>query len=75
MGLVSPKLIAISLVLLAAGVPVYTFFSPRKELRELKEAFLSAEAVSRRAYLQSQRFLAYPLAKIQARVGHPRFPR
>ncbi len=64
MALVSPKLIAISVVLLAAGVPVYAFFSPRKELTELKAAFLSAEAISHRAYLQSQRFLAYPLVKV-----------
>src|SRR5437879_12035727 len=39
MGLVSPRLIGISLVLLAIGVPIYTFFSPQKELVELKDAF------------------------------------
>src|SRR2546426_764654 len=65
MGLVSPRLIGISLILLAIGIPVYTFFSPRRELVELKDAFLSADAISRRAYLQGQRFLAYPLRLIQ----------
>src|SRR3989449_3110197 len=65
MGLVSPRLIGISLILLVIGFPVYTFFSPRKELVELKDAFLSADAISRRAYLQGQRFLAYPLRLIQ----------
>src|SRR5437899_1398415 len=65
MGLVSPRLIGISLILLVIGLPVYTFFSPRKELVELKDAFLSADAISRRAYLQGQRFLAYPLRLIQ----------
>src|SRR5213594_2069725 len=65
MGLASPRLIEISLILLAIGIPVYTFFSPRKELVELKDAFLSADAISRRAYLQGQRFLAYPLRLIQ----------
>src|SRR6059036_244981 len=65
MGLVSPRLIEISLVLLAIGIPIYAFFSPQKELVELKDAFWSAEAVSRRAYQQGQRFLAYPLRAIK----------
>lgn len=65
MVLVSPYLIAISLVLLAVGVPIYVFFSPRKELEDLKAAYLSAEAISRRAVRQSQRFLAYPLHKVK----------
>ena len=58
-------LIGISLLLLAVGIPVYTFFSPRKELQDLKAAYLSAEAISERAYHQSQRFLAYPLLKMR----------
>jgi len=65
MGLVSPRLIGISLVFLAIGIPIYAFFSPQKELVELKDAFWSAEAVSRRAYQQGQRFLAYPLRAIK----------
>jgi basic amino acid/polyamine antiporter, APA family len=65
MGLVSPRLIGISLVLLAVGVPIYVFFSPRKELVELKDAFWSAEAISRRAHTQGQRFLAYPMQLIK----------
>ena len=65
MGLVNPLLIGISLILLAIGVPVYVFFSPRHELQDLKAAFWSAEAISRRAYSQGERFLAYPLRKIQ----------
>src|SRR5437016_8460104 len=65
MGLVSPRLIGISLILLAIGIPIYAFFSPQKELVELKDAFWSADAVSRRAYQQGQRFLAYPLRAIK----------
>src|SRR5947208_683255 len=65
MGLVSPRLIGISLILLAIGIPIYAFFSPQKELVELKDAFWSAEAVSRRAYQQGQQFLAYPLRAIK----------
>ena len=64
-GLVSPRLIGISLILLAIGIPIYAFFSPQKELVELKNAFWSADAVSRRAYQQGQRFLAYPLRAIK----------
>jgi len=65
MGLVNPLLIGISLILLAIGVPVYVFFSPRHELQDLKAAFWSAEAISRRAYAQGEQFLAYPLRMIQ----------
>src|SRR3989475_949103 len=65
MLLVNPLLIGISPLLLAAGIPVYTFFSPRKELQDLKAVYLSAEAISERAYHQSQRFLAYPLLKMR----------
>ncbi|TLZ58714.1 MAG: amino acid permease [Methanobacteriota archaeon] len=65
MGLVNPLLIGISLILLAIGVPVYVFFSPRHELQDLKAAFWSAEAISRRAYAEGGRFLAYPLRMIE----------
>jgi amino acid transporter len=61
MLLVDPAQIAVSLVLLGVGVPIYVFFSPRKELKEVKEAFLSPESVARRAYRQSRRFLAFPV--------------
>ena len=60
---VSPVQIGISVVLLAAGLPIYAFFSPKSELGDLKAAFLSAEAISSRAYEQGLRFLALPLTK------------
>ncbi len=65
MALVNPLLIGISFGLLIIGIPIYVFFSPRQELVDLKEAFLSAESISRRAYAQGQRFLAYPLYRIK----------
>ena len=65
MLLVRPFEIGISLVLLGVGIPIYVFFSPRQELLDLKEAFLSADAISRRAYRQGQMFLAYPLRAVQ----------
>lgn len=69
---VDPVLILISLALLGVGVPIYAFFSPQKELTELKEAFLSAEAISSRAYRQGERFLAYPLTRLRQRLGRSR---
>jgi ribosomal protein S6 len=34
-------------------------------LEDLKAAYLSAEAISRRVVQQGERFLAYPLAKLR----------
>lgn len=65
---ITQQQIVISLVLLAAGVPVYTFFSPKKELVELKEGFLSEEATLERTYHQEQVFLAYVLQRIKLLV-------
>jgi len=65
MALVSPTVIAIAVVLLGVGIPIYAFFSPRKELEDLKAAFLSAEAISARAHRQSRRFLAFPLVELR----------
>ena len=63
--LVSPMQIAVSLALLAVGIPIYAFFSPKEELKELKTAFLSPEEVHSRAYRQATRFLAYPIHRIR----------
>ena len=55
----------ISLILLGAGVPLYVFFSPKKELHELKDAFLSRDAILERAYSQGERFLAHGLRHLK----------
>jgi APA family basic amino acid/polyamine antiporter len=60
MVLVDPTLILVSAGMLMVGVPVYALFSPKKELREMKEVFLSREAILRRTYEQGDRFLAHP---------------
>ena len=57
--------ILVSLMLLAVGVPLYAFFSPKKELQELKEAFLARDAILERAYDQGERFLAHGLRHIK----------
>ena len=61
---VTKQQVLISLLLLAVGVPIYAFFSPRKELLELKEAFLSEEAILERTYRQEKIFLAYVLQRV-----------
>jgi basic amino acid/polyamine antiporter, APA family len=61
MALVEPREIAISLVLLGVGVIVYSYFSPKKELSEAKAAFLSEEAILRRAARQRTAFLGHPV--------------
>jgi hypothetical protein len=65
MSQVGLQQISISLLLLVFGIPVYVLFSPKKELRGLKETFLSRDAVLRRAYEQGNRFLAYPVRIIE----------
>jgi len=61
MVLVNPTLILVSVLLLLAGVPIYALFSPKKELHELKESFLSRPAVLHRTYEQGNQFLAHPI--------------
>jgi APA family basic amino acid/polyamine antiporter len=59
--LVDPFEIAVSLGVLAVGIVVYAYFSPKKELTEARKAFFSEEAVLRRTAAQRTRFLAHPL--------------
>jgi hypothetical protein len=46
-------------------VPIYTFFSPKEELKEAKAAFFSKEAVLRRACRQAKTFLGIPIHKVK----------
>lgn len=64
-ALVNPRQIIISLALLAVGIPVYAFFSPKQELHDLKEAFLSNEAIWTRAQRQETRFLAHAMVGVR----------
>jgi hypothetical protein len=50
---------------LAVGVPLYVFFTPKKELHDLKEAFLAHDAILERAYDQGDRFLAHGLRHVK----------
>jgi amino acid transporter len=55
---VNGQQILTSVILFAIGVPVYVFFAPKKEQRELKEIFLSRDAILERTYHQGEVFLA-----------------
>lgn len=57
--------IALGLILLAVGLPIYIKYSPKKEITELKEALLSPENTLRRAYNEEERFLAHFLRHIK----------
>ena len=65
---VSPQQILVSALLLAVGVPVYVFFAPKEEQHELKEAFLSRDAILERTYHQGEVFLANIVRHIRWRI-------
>ena len=65
---VSLQQILVSVLLLAVGVPVYVFFAPKKEQHELKEAFLSRDAILERTYHQGEVFLANVVRHIKWRI-------
>ncbi len=53
--------IAIGVLLLLVGIPIYIKFSPKKELTEAEQAFLSEQNIFRRIYRQEHIFLAHVL--------------
>ena len=57
--------IALGLILLLAGVPIYVIYSPKKEITELKQELLSTESIIKRARSQEERFLANILMHIK----------
>ena len=57
--------IALGLVLLSVGLPIYVKYSPKKEMAELKDALLSRESILRNAYNQEERFLAHLLRHVK----------
>jgi amino acid transporter len=57
--------IFIGLAMLAAGIPIYVRYSPKKEITELKEVLLSRESILKRAYSQEERFLAHLLSHVK----------
>lgn len=46
-------------VVIALGVPLYVFFSPKTDIHHLKQLFLSEEAIFMREFQRTDRFLAH----------------
>jgi hypothetical protein len=57
--------LAIGVLLLLAGVPIYIKYSPKKEIAELKNVLLSRETILKRIYAQERVFLAHVLLHIK----------
>lgn len=57
--------IAIGIVLLLIGIPIYIKYSPKKELTEAKQDLLSRENILRRIYNQENIFLAHVLQHLK----------
>ncbi len=55
----SPLQLAVGALLLVIGIPIYVWFSPKKELTELKAALVSRQAILRRVYNEEHVFLAH----------------
>jgi amino acid transporter len=57
--------LAIGVLLLLAGVPIYIKYSPKKEIAELKNVLLSRETTLKKIYTQERVFLAHLLLHIK----------
>jgi basic amino acid/polyamine antiporter, APA family len=53
--------IAIGILLLIVGIPIYIKYSPKKELTEAKQAIISEQNIFLRMYRQEHVFLAHLL--------------
>ena len=53
--------IAIGLILILIGIPIYYAYSPKEEITELKNSLLSRSSILKKAHRQETRFLAYML--------------
>jgi amino acid transporter len=57
----TPLQLGVGLLMLLVGVPVYVWYSPKKELGQLKGALLSRQTAIKRFYAQEHVFLAHLL--------------
>jgi APA family basic amino acid/polyamine antiporter len=61
----TPVQLAIGVLLLLVGVPIYVKYSPKKEIAELKSRLLSRENILKRMYAQERVFLAHMLLHVK----------
>lgn len=50
--------IIVGAAVIAAGIPIYLYFSPKTDISRLKEEFLSEEALFLRRVAKKERYLA-----------------
>jgi APA family basic amino acid/polyamine antiporter len=60
------------IILLLAGTPIYLFYAPGERLHEVYGEFFSRDAVLKRAYRQTQSFLAHPLHHLKQMIHRQR---
>lgn len=65
MAQVNAQQILVSLILIAIGIPIYMFFAPKEEIKELKAEYLSQEQILGRAYEKGDVFLAHLVRHIK----------
>jgi APA family basic amino acid/polyamine antiporter len=61
----TPTQIAVGVLLLLVGTPIYIKYSPKHELTKLKQALISRETTLRRVYDQENVFLAHLILHIK----------
>jgi basic amino acid/polyamine antiporter, APA family len=54
----------IGIVVIALGVPLYVFFSPKTDIHHLKDLFLSEESILLRQFQRTNRFLSHLLVHL-----------
>ena len=57
--------ILLGMIMLFAGIPIYVRFTPKKELKELKEILVSKDFALDKAYKEEEKFLAHLLHHIK----------
>ncbi len=61
----TPLQLALGAALLLVGVPIYVKYSPKKEIADLKQAFLSRDKTLRSFYARERTFLAHALMHLR----------
>jgi len=61
----SPFQLGLGVLLLVAGLPIYVFYSPKKEMTELKKALTDRQTMLKRIYAQERTFLAHALLHLR----------
>jgi APA family basic amino acid/polyamine antiporter len=64
---------AVGIIVLALGIPLYVFFSPKIDIHHLKAQFLSEEAILMRQLQRTDRFLAYFIERLHRGYQKIRF--